>query len=160
MPADSTVTLALIASVSAFAMGLLAVAGQALGFWNQRRISREQISATAQLFKNQQDTAAQERAWDIEDRQGRHDKTLAAVKVVEAKAEDAYNEANHTKEQIIKLHEENKEIHQEIKTVLKVAESVKHATGQHKPLEKSDLSALAKEVVSAIRATGPLGSGD
>lgn len=160
MPADSTVTLALIASVSAFAMGLLAVAGQALGMWNQRRLSREQTAATQLLFENQQKISAQQRAWDIQDREDRHNKTIKAMDVIGQKADNAYVEANHTKEQIKELHVENKDLHTEIKAVLDVAKEVKHSTGQHAPLQKSDIAAVAEKVVQAIRATGPLSSGD
>lgn len=183
MPLDPAVSLALIASISGFAMGLLAVAGQGLGIWNQMRISREQMAATAQLFENQQKISAQQRAWDIQDREDRHTKTIKAVDVIAIKADKAYNEANHTKEQIIELHEENKELHKDIGAVLEVAKAVRHATGEHKPLGKADIVAVAegvvqaigelepplvkadiptvaKEVAQAIRRTGPPSSGD
>lgn len=149
MPQDSAVTLALItASTAAFA-SLIGLAGVALGYWNNQR-----------QWNNQRALLEQQRKWDIEDRATRHQETKSAIGVVGAKADNAYNEANHTKEQIIKLHEENKELHKDIGAVLEVAKAVKHSTGQHKPLEKSDIAAVAKEVVLAIRATGPLNSGD
>lgn len=140
---DPAVTLALITATAASLASLAGIATMLIGFWNQQR-----------LFKNQQVIAAQQRAWDIEDRQGRHDKTLAAVKVVEAKAESAYTEANHVNEKIEK-------IDKRIVAVLEVAQAVKHSTGQHAPLQKSDIAAVAEKVVQAIRATGPLtSSGD
>lgn len=150
MPQDSAVTLALItASAAAFA-SLVGLAGVALGYWNNQR-----------QWNNQRVLLEQQRKWDKEDRATRHEETKSAISVVGAKADNAYNEANHTKEQIIKLHEENNAMHRDIGAVLEVAKAVKHSTGQHKPLEKSEISALAKEVVIAIRATGPLtSSGD
>lgn len=120
MPPDPSVQIALFALVGSIATGVVSIFSLALTFWNQQR-----------LFRNQRVLAHEERKWDQEDRALRHQQTLKAVDVVAVKADDAYNEANHTKEQIIKLHEENKEIHQEIKAVLKVAESVKQDTGQH-----------------------------
>lgn len=148
MPTDP-VTLALITSITAGFASVIGLAGVALGYWNTQR-----------QWRNQRTLLVQQRAWDIEDRAARHEETKSAISVVGTKADKAYDEANHTKEQIIKLHEENNAMHRDIGAVLEVAKSVKNATGEHKPLGKADIAAVAKEVVQAIRATGPLSSGD
>lgn len=110
---DSAVTLAVIAAISAAIVGLLAFATSVLGVWNTQR-----------LFRNQRAVAEQQRAWDIEDRQERHNKTLKAVEDGTAVAKSAYVEANHVNEKI-------EDLHKEIKAVLTVAESVKNDTGGH-----------------------------
>lgn len=149
MPTDSAVTLALITAAAASPASLSTIVITLLGMWNTQR-----------LFKNQRVVAQQQREWDIEDRAARHEETQRAIGFVGVKADNAYNEANHTKEQITKLHEENNAMHKDIGAVLVVAQAVKHSTGQHKPLERTDIAALAQEVVQAIRRTGPLASGD
>lgn len=146
MPQDPAVTLALITATAAGFASLIGLAGVALGYWNNQR-----------QWNNQRTLLEQQRAWDIEDRHSRHEETKSAISVVGAKADNAYNEANHTKEQIIKLHEENNAMHKDIGAVLEVAKAVKHSTGEHKRLESSEIAAIADGVVKTIRATGSLG---
>lgn len=87
-------------------------------------------------------------------------RTAEAVKGGVAVSAQALDASNNTNKKIEDLHKENKDMHRDIGAVLKVAVAVKHDTGEHKPLGKSDIAAVAKEVVQAIRRTGPLVSGD
>lgn len=85
-------------------------------------------------------------------------KTSEAVKGGIAVSAQALDASNNTNKKIEDLHKENKDMHKDIGAVLKVAQAVKHDTGEHKPLGKADIAAVATEVVQAIRRTGPLGS--
>lgn len=71
-------------------------------------------------FWNQQRVAEQNHRWDMEER------ARNTAKIVDG-TERAYNEANHVNKKIETLHKE-------IGAVLKVAESVKRDTGEHKPI--------------------------
>lgn len=78
------------------------------------------LLVTALGFWNQNRVAERNRRWDLEDRKAN------TARIIEG-TERAYNEANHVNNKI-------EDLHKEIGAVLKVAESVKRDTGEHKSL--------------------------